>query len=145
MSDYVQITRQPLSLDRDGPVYNANFFRVTVGRKVTSLWMFLLVLASLVSECVKSKTNCLRCLEDEGCIFCLTDGLCYQGDSWEARQCLDNETTRTERCVKELGGDASSGVRYGIGFAVLSAAIIIDVTVRICACRHSRKDEYAHL
>lgn len=140
-----RFTENPRTSNTIKSFYNANFFRYIVGQKVTTRRMLLLILSSLVSECIKSRTNCLRCLEDDGCIFCLTDNLCYQEDSWEGRHCLNNETTRTDRCVKELGGDANKGVRYAIGFAVLSAAIITDVTVRICACRSRHKDEYTHL
>ena len=105
----------------------------------------LLVLCALISACVVGQTNCLRCLEDSGCVFCLDNNMCYPSNSSEAGNCSSKETERTDRCVRELGGDANKSVRYAIGFSVLGVALIVDITVRICARRAASKDEYSHL
>ena len=71
--------------------------------------------------------------------------MCYPSNSSEAGNCSSKETERTDRCVRELGGDANKSVRYAIGFSVLGVALIVDITVRICARRAASKDEYSHL
>ena len=99
----------------------------------------------LIFECIQTQTNCLRCLEDDGCVFCLTDSMCYEANSSALESCEEIEDVRTDRCVQELGGDANKSVRYAIGFSVLAATIVVDAVVRIISRRRSSVDEYRHL
>lgn len=105
--------------------------------------LFLTIFTSILeSSCIATKTNCLRCLEDADCFFCVDDSLCYSVNS--TVECKQKESSRTKRCVEELGGDAKDSVRYAIGFSILAVSLIIDISVRICNKRKMR-DEYAHL
>ena len=71
--------------------------------------------------------------------------MCYEANSTAAKSCETVEVERTERCVKELGGDADKTVRYALGFSILGAAIIVDAVVRIVARKQSQVEEYKHL
>jgi hypothetical protein len=116
--------------------------------------LFLLFLRSARSDdddgnCPNT-TRCFRCLDanaknssgvrQHDCYFCWNDKTCRPGtDPHDG--CVN---TRTKECVEQLGGDAKVSNRYALGFTILAVALIIDVTVRVIACR-GRQDLYANL
>lgn len=104
----------------------------------------LAILAGLLA--VATQTNCLQCLDktDQNTTYayCWDDKLCYP--EAELVSCTETATSRTTRCVEELGGDAVKSVRYAIGFSILGIAIAIDITVRVLVYRRAN-DEYSHL
>ena len=105
--------------------------------------MLSLLLASVsASDCASGNTSCLLCIGLSDCGYCWDEGKvgCVVANS----TCQDLATTRTRKCVEQLGGDAKNSVRYGIGFSILAVAIAIDVAVRILASR-GKADEYSHL
>jgi hypothetical protein len=95
-------------------------------------------------------TRCFRCLDANAkdssgvrhhdCYFCWADMTC-RSTTEKHDNCVN---TRTKQCVEQLGGDAKISHRYVLGFTILLITVIIDVSVRIIACR-GRQDLYANL
>lgn len=81
--------------------------------------------------CYQEETNCLKCVDTEGCGYCRTNKLCYFTNSTaEFDQCKDRSTTRDQKCVAELGGDAKPLVRYLIGGIFMIVAVLVDLSCR---------------
>lgn len=111
--------------------------------------MFLLLAGFVIAECRKDAKNCLSCIEenskdDNDCGWCWSESKCYEIKSANYTKCAEKDSTRTKKCVEQLGGDAKDSVRYAVGFTILAVAIVVDVVVRIMARRQS-VDEYSHL
>ena len=107
--------------------------------------MLGLLLGSAVAAGCADRANCLACLEVDECGFCWDSGRfgCVNVTQ-EKGECQNLDTTRSKRCVEELGGDAKNSVRYAVGFTILGAAIVIDLTLRFYMTRKAR-DDYSHL
>ena len=103
-----------------------------------------LLAAALGAKCEEHSANCLVCVDQDGCGYCWETGRCLPANSTECPT-GDFDKGRSKRCVEILGGDAKNAVRYAIGFAILGAALIIDLVVRFCVRRKARAEEYSHL
>jgi hypothetical protein len=92
-------------------------------------------LFSLAQSNCSSATNCLQCVDTNGCFYCRDNKTdrCHSVDDSRFRACGDRSSDRDAACVAELGGDAIQRNRYLIGAAFLVAAIAVDLTVRFCS------------
>ncbi|KAK8898706.1 hypothetical protein M9Y10_000998 [Tritrichomonas musculus] len=98
------------------------------------MFIFLALFAAVKADdglCYQGETNCLKCVDTDGCGFCRTDKLCYKAKFLKTN-CTsgDSSTTRDRKCVAELGGDANPVVRYIVGTVFIIVAILVDLSCR---------------